>query len=297
VVASCPECRAIFYKIQESSERCAPLDKSQVEGGKAKPLPIKYCLVQDKQVIRCEFNTIDACYAAVDTGGSQQSKIIEVLQTASQQKLLSDVQMLQFATMEQETSPHTCQLDLSVESGRQYMNTPLNATFNIEQQRATIYLDRNFMSEQYLCVYGQDLRDETRFYTAGRPQLIKIDTVPPTANIQFAPLTRKLTFSCTDDKSGCKQTYWIQYISDITKFLPALMNGGGQSAAVWCPSYATANNWRLETKREVVYTANEVRVLCLRVEDNAGNAGVTKSMVYNGYDLLQTLITEYSERQ
>ena len=101
-----------------------------------------------------------------------------------------------------------------------------------------------------------------------------------------------MTFACEDDLSGCKEGYWTAYVSEITKFFPALMSKGGQNAAAWCPSYKTSAGYRIQTSREVVYRSNEVRVLCLRVEDNAGNAGISKVTVYNSYQMMAEILKE-----
>ena len=265
---------------------------------------IQYCVVNEKglQENECK-NTENECLAQLDTrADSSYDGAQAALMAAIQNGLISPAIALSFAQSEAKTSTGTC--EESVKS-QDINGVFIVENFKPETQTGTILLDRASMSGKSLCVYAQGKgKDNNNLYPAGRPRDVKIDKTPPVATIDFHPGTLKLKFQCDDPTyeggkamSGCKDTFGLAYIKDIAKFLPALVSKSGQSAAMWCPQYRSGGGYASETRREILYTANEVRVLCLRVEDNAGNAGVAKVTVYNAYDLLAKTIALYLQEK
>ena len=84
--------------------------------------------------------------------------------------------------------------------------------------------------------------------------------------------------------SAVSEQYCGNYDSDTcSDWSPAQKCPSGQCANGACVGSSSAAEGRQMTTK---YTGNEIRVLCLRVEDNAGNAGVAMTTVYNTYDLL-----------
>ncbi len=169
--------------------------------------------------------------------------------------------------------------------------------------RANFELDMPFMANNYLCVYGAEVDENNKltWYSSGEPQLIRIDRNPPVASIRFEPFKLRLTFTCDDregvdgaEESGCKEdAYWISYINQLENFVPALAGGKKQNAVAWCPPYQNTYGYSFTSKSRMQYNMNELRVMCLRVEDNAGNAGVAMATVYNGYDMLAGALRSY----
>jgi hypothetical protein len=165
-------------------------------------------------------------------------------------------------------------------------------TFNPSTQTGTFSLDKGSLAGKRLCVWGIDGVNNP--YGVAPEQPIMIDLKPPVVTAKYDPWKLKVTLSC-DDKlvtndaslgsSGCKSIFGISYVSEIEYFFSAL-GKGPQNAAQYCPPYKTSGSYSPESRHEFIYNANEVRVMCVRAEDNAGNAAVTMITVYNGYDLL-----------
>ena len=294
------QCSDIFYTLLDAEELKQYDEECPMPAGDVQPVTLetKYCQVINGQLTNCNFNTDSACNAENDRKSNPEMNSATIaIQTALENGLpLPQIvpQLNQLSTIEPEASGYTCQIDTDSAKAAQYKSSYIkpNATFNDQAQQGIIELDRAFMSGQFLCVYGRDKFDKNKYYVAGKPQELKIDRVPPVAELRFYPSTLRLTFACQDDLSGCKDVYWTAYVSELSKFFPALMNAGGQNAAAWCPSYKSTAGYRVQTSREVIYRSNEVRVLCLRVEDNAGNAGVSKVTVYNSYQLAAEVLKE-----
>jgi hypothetical protein len=179
------------------------------------------------------------------------------------------------------------------------VNSNYKALFDPLTQKAVITLDQGYMTNTTICIYVEgankkDANDQAKLYSVGKPQRVYIDTIPPRVEIKFSPWSLKLSFLCIDDYAGCKDTVGLAFISDVKKFLPALFKGP-QSAATWCPpanTYGYGSAYEQRQARDASYNVNEVRVLCMRGEDNAGNTALTMVTVYPTYDLLATVISE-----
>jgi hypothetical protein len=301
VTVSCTsdvKCSNITYIIQTDGVSCPPA--TAVDFSKAKSLPSKYCRVENGKLTQQCFDAFNSCTGVLDEQGDPAALQTQfAIQAAIRNGLIKQNYGLfdQFAQQEPTSSSYSCQIETGVDDGTYLSNPndvrPIGATFDISRQVGVITLDRNFMSDRYACFYAQDAFVVSKRYVAGAPQQIKIDTIPPVAKIVWRPSTLQLGFACEDDRSGCKEYFWTSYVSDIAKFFPALMSKGGHNAALWCPAYKTSAGWRLQGKSEVLYNGNEVRVLCLRVEDNAGNAGVTKATIYNAYDAFAQILAAH----
>lgn len=203
-----------------------------------------------------------------------------------------------FQQTESSTSSISCQPSLPIDLGEddRGLYRPFKATQSGETWRFT--LDMPYMTGQHLCVYGQDSFDENKFYPAGDPQKIRIDRIAPHGTVDFKPATLRLQFTCDDEHSGCEDYYGISYVSELGSFLRALVNQKNpQSASLWCPGFNTGRNYAPETRQQTVYPYNELRVLCLRVVDRAGNSAVSMTTVYNAYNMLAAALAKYRDEQ
>jgi hypothetical protein len=170
-------------------------------------------------------------------------------------------------------------------------------TFNPDTQRATVTIDYAQAANKYMCVYGVDANDKK--YVAVSSQKLLLDLNPPKVTTKFNPLSLVVSATCTDGdtlatpvagtslNSGCKSTIGYTYISDLYSYSQALFRGPG-NAALLCPPFQSSSNGYVTHPYYDISTANsnEVRVMCVRVEDNAGNAAVSMITVYNSYDML-----------
>jgi hypothetical protein len=152
-------------------------------------------------------------------------------------------------------------------------------------------------------VYAKDQTGEQgKAYSSFSSQRILLDYVPPKVIATFSPLTLSVKVACDDGEatkvtdvgagktlnSGCKSSF--AYISDLYGYSQALFRGP-QNAALVCPPYQTMGQYVTSPYSEIsTANSNEVRVMCIRQEDNAGNAGVTMVTVYNSYDMLAKAI-------
>jgi hypothetical protein len=139
-------------------------------------------------------------------------------------------------------------------------------------------------------VYARDASN--RVYQSDRAYPLTIDTMPPTSKVKFSPVTGKVSFYCTDDDSGCKTTFGVGYVGDIQRFFPALF-GNSQSASRWCPTNPGVYSFQTNSEMNYNMQNNELRVLCLRTEDQAGNSAVSMTTVFNMYDTLAKSLALY----
>lgn len=283
IIAACErnvKCSGIYYEIVADPASCDAGAASRFSD--ARNITTQYCAVRGAERQGC-YPTVRECLDATDRLTPQSNTATEAIKAAVKSGLLTDAEVLQLLQAQPADSSYTCIADVkSVADWQGVIFRP--DTFDPETQRATFLLDKPFMTNQYLCVYGQDAHNPLRSFVAGPPRQIRIDRTPPVAKVEFRPSTLMLRFECQDGESGCRQAFGTAYIGDITKYFPALLGGRGQSAEVWCPAYRSAGGYVLETRPEVRYSGDAVRVLCLRVEDNAGNAGVAMTTVFNAYD-------------
>jgi hypothetical protein len=171
------------------------------------------------------------------------------------------------------------------------------ADFDTKIQKTAIKLDQGFMSNTTICMYAEVANKvgadgKPLLVLIDKPRRVFIDTVPPHVEIKFNPWKLTLHFICIDELSGCKDTVGLAFINDVKKFLPALFKNP-QSAATWCPASTTYGSaYEARQAKDASYTINEVRVLCMRGEDNAGNTALTMTTVFPTYDLLATVVQE-----
>jgi hypothetical protein len=249
-----------------------------------------------------QFNTANMCWDAVASmqDSSFTGIITPLLQTANTAGTFTDPQGQALLALISRNGGVTCigQTDQRTTGDVSYDTFYRAESFNIQLQNGVIRLAQGTMAGKYLCVYGWN-KATSKLYSAGKAQKIYIDRTPPIADIKFSPLTNRITFLCQDGdgtedgktESGCSDMFGVAYISDVTKFLPALVSSP-QSAATWCPT----GGYVTETRHSLIYTPGEIRVLCMQARDKAGNTGVTMQIVFNGYDLLAKSLILYMKK-
>ena len=291
VTAACESpiaCSEVLFIVKGTEDTvCDPHDAQ----GEAATLSTRYCIVKDGELQSdCE-DSLSACTEAIlDKTEAGYSSAYYAIMAAVRQGIIPENVAYQFATEQGKASAYSCVKSVDNAGG---VNTPYRVPVDPTTGRASFTLEHAAFESQSLCVYARDRNDQTRVYAGKGPIPLMLDVTPPTAILDFRPASLQLRFACKDGTSGCKDAFGVAYVNEVGKFLRALVaKDTPQNAAAWCPSYGTAGNYRSETRPIVQYAENEVRVLCLRVEDKAGNAGVAMATVYNAYDLIAQAIAE-----
>jgi hypothetical protein len=284
--------------------RCPKLTLEQVKAAKRLSDPVlrRWCVLsstgQEKECFATQQECVEKGIGTYVSPGYSSARA--ALIAGVQNGLIPPEVGLFFQQAENDWSVLSCQPSLpstAAEDKSGGVAVGMNVPFLADQQPNTniftFTLDMPFMTEQYLCVYGQDATKQDKFYSAGKPQQIFIDRTPPVAKIRFNPWTLIITADCEDKQSGCEDYKGLAYVSSLEGFIQALVqHNNPQSAVVWCPAYATAGAYQPETRREFVYGDNALRVLCVRAVDRAGNAGVAMTTVYNGYEMLMAAVAK-----
>jgi hypothetical protein len=290
---------AKFKPGAESGKCPGPDQKSILASAKEMPLPtVKYCVVgmTDKQFeTRGCFETEEECRNKFPSLVVNQDYLTTVQQIAQYYGTTTD--MTQYYAMfsnlqNSQRSPQCVQRSISgLETDTLYRVRD----FDQKTQRGKVTLDMPDMARGRLCVYGRDVyagvgtgnvgsAENANFWRYNTTSNITIDTEPPVVNVSYDKFKLTLKMSCNDADSGCKQAMGVAYISDMSNYFRALGRGPSQ-AYLYCPP-PKSGVYQTETRREIVYTAADVRVLCVKGEDNAGNGAVTMVTVFNAYDML-----------
>lgn len=296
ITAACDSpvtCDRILFQVKKTADACEPLTPAAAAA--AAELKTNYCVVKDGalQSSQCK-PTFNECSALIfgesDPGYSSAQHAI---MAAVRQGLIPQDVASQFSTVQGKTSTYSCikNVDAPSENALYYVTTDPTTG------RAMFTLEHQAFENGSLCIYGHDKASpllastgspQPVYYTGKGPVKLMLDVTPPTAILDFRPGSLQLRYGCTDNAggSGCKEGFGIAYIAQVAQFLRAIAaKDTPQNAAAWCPAYGTAAGYRPETRPITQYNDNEVRVLCLRVEDQAGNAGVAMTTVYNAYEL------------
>lgn len=123
---------------------------------------------------------------------------------------------------------------------------------------------------------------------------ILIDKTSPTFDIYFSFTSQEMEFRCTDDKSACSETYNYKYVSDIKKFLSGIVSGSlNRNSFSMCPPAEEANAYTgVHIGTVMKYRYGDVRIICVRAKDNAGNYAIAAQVLYSAEDVLQALVAE-----
>lgn len=306
VTVSCDEqlltCNRIFYYVTTPGIAC---DES-VSGVNA-DLPVisqtatEHCISGSNEC----YLQLGECQRALSTRdqtseyGSIISQVLDVI-SGSNQAQLNDPRLQAFSALQSNSTAVQCEERPYVRNNDLVVQTTAGAAptfysanlYDRETQRATIYLQHKNLENTSVCIYAEDAnrRDDggnPLIHLATEAQQTFIDLTPPAVELKYQPWKQKIHYICTDALSGCNDNVGVAYISDVNSFLRALFRGP-QSAQAWCPR----TGYKLQRQGETVYTEPEIRVMCMRGTDKAGNNATTMVTVYNTYGLLATAVTE-----
>lgn len=181
--------------------------------------------------------------------------------------------------------------------------------------RSVVTLHNETLNGKYLCVQATVSKDgatRTAYATALYrldldPVKINIDHTPPRITVGYDPWKGILKFTCDDQLgkendlkyvSGCPpKAFSYAYVTDPFLFATSVATGGTLNPA-WsgCPDADQGKwlTWNSE-KGEMPYIAHDVRVICMRGTDNAGNHAVESKLLYNGQEALAAILTEVAK--
>jgi hypothetical protein len=282
-------CSAAYFKVSDS-QACPAF--GALSGSAAIPSAVtKYCLWAGRERGEC-YDTQDDCDSHLPQSDGKYDAAVQSLMKSWQQN--QDVQKFgqMYASLPQSGTPTPVCTPTSINSADCASRLCKIATFDPQSHTGTFTLDQMEMAGKYLCVYGVTAASG-KTYAVSPPQQIRVDVTPPAVGVKFDPISLTIKVSCNDgagNVSGCKDVVGIAYINDISKFPRALVSGPSSAAAL-CPGVRSSGAYTPMMKRTFSYsdtgvTPDSVRVLCVRGEDNAGNAGVSMVTVYNGYATL-----------
>jgi hypothetical protein len=295
-------CDSFVYHVRTGNATCS--EDSIKTSTVAKPLVTTkvnwYITQRGKKMTQTAYATEAECLKAKDGGAQDYIPAIQAILTAAGQGPLSSSLATQYGALQTEANKLKCTqstdiVDTTINPANVY--APDSFTKEGPVATAKFIINQQLVEDPHLCGYfiAKDTTTGTvQKYTFNKvPQKLYIDTIPPEATITFDALRLKILFECTDSGSGCKNNVGVAYISDVVSYLSALADRG-QNADAWCPP-PTSTRYVTELRTEVPYTSNEVRVLCMRATDNAGNTNLAIQTVYNGYDLLAKTIVLATE--
>jgi len=163
------------------------------------------------------------------------------------------------------------------------------------------------MNGEYLCVReSSSKKPEEQVYSLALfdnvPVKIAIDDKPPRLTTIYHPTTHLLEMTCTDEgpgndplyRSGCREyPFSYAYVTNPLLFMGSILSGG-RLAENWigCPRLDLDTRWVTwrGQKNEIPHPYTDVRVICIRGTDNAGNHQLEADVLYSTEALLQTLI-------
>ncbi len=139
----------------------------------------------------------------------------------------------------------------------------------------------------------------------GAPSQVTIDATPPVVSADWNPFVSNLTMQCNDPVkgsdvayvSGCKaRPYSYAYITDPLSFVTSVLTGGQLMPSFGgCPDPNTGYwiPWNNDVP-VMQYMSSDVRVICIRATDNAGNSAVTSKLLYSGQEALALFLRTYA---
>ena len=167
-------------------------------------------------------------------------------------------------------------------------------------------IDNETVNGKYVCIRAET--DTGKIYSLGLwnglPQPISIDHTAPQLLITFNPWQGELSYECYDGqgmpsyRSGCKKDpFSYAYVVDPLKFVSYILTGGALASTFnSCPQPDNDAAWRPLYETKMPYIAgNEVRVICVRATDAAGNSVVKTKLLYSGQAALAAFLVEYQK--
>ncbi len=135
---------------------------------------------------------------------------------------------------------------------------------------------------------------------------LAIDRTPPVIDLSWNSFEGVLDMKCADAGSnekyvsGCKdRPFSIAFITDPLLFLADVATGGMLAPTFGgCPNPDTglwiAHN---SDNNKYNYLSRDIRVICVRATDNAGNSAVTSKLLFSSQEVLALLLAEYGQHQ
>ncbi|MBR9692860.1 hypothetical protein GOV07_02905, partial [Candidatus Woesearchaeota archaeon] len=168
-------------------------------------------------------------------------------------------------------------------------------------------IDTESHNGEYLCVKaGTDNEDED-IYSLGLhqnlPTKVAIDATAPELTARYDPIQGKMNMDCTDVgdyKSGCAhRPFSYSYVVNPLQFAGSILTVGLLNAE-WsgCPDGETGHyvTWN-GAGGEMPYLSQDVRVMCIKATDNAGNYVVKSRLVYGSAEVLGGFLLAYARNQ
>ncbi len=288
------KCQNVYYQVingEEAKKGCGlPSNPTDREAAQQAAQQHQFCLLgPDKQTIDCRATHEECVDELLTQYFSDDEKTVYNQYVDQLVQKNVPIELLQlFEDKQDRVSMYSCVESLPPEEQNKWVlaRRPVAG-----QDRWRFTLDKPYMTNQYLCVAGESTTG--KLYSAGKPVQLKIDRIPPTGSIKFNPLTLQLRFTCDDNESGCEEYVGLAYINRVDQFFTSIFNNKPQRAVTACPPYEQGGAYQPETRAITTYRDNAVRVLCMRVVDRAGNAGVTMKTVFNSWQMLAAFMFEF----
>ncbi len=156
---------------------------------------------------------------------------------------------------------------------------------------------------RYVCVKAST--GQGAIYSLGLhqdlPAKMLLDMTPPTLTVNFNSWQGFLSFECVDTGefvSGCKERpFSYAFITDPLMFVTNILTGGTLDAEFnGCPNAETGYWVHYNSdKAEMPYVSRDVRVICVKAEDNAGNYDTQSKLLFSSQEVLALFLREVAE--
>lgn len=159
---------------------------------------------------------------------------------------------------------------------------------------------------KYICIKAKTNSGD--IYSLGLwnnvPTRVTIDRTPPKLKLAWHSSKSYLEMNCDDSGnnpdfvSGCgAKPFSYAYITNPFLFVANLLSGGSL-AADWagCPDPETGN-WAMINRddNQWPYISNDIRVICVKAEDNAGNWDTDSRLLFSSQEALALLMRQYAK--
>jgi hypothetical protein len=171
--------------------------------------------------------------------------------------------------------------------------------------RFRLTIDNETNNGLYVCI--KTTIDKDFVYSLGlwqqAPVPLAIDRTPPSLKVGYDPFKSILTMECADPDgttppvgvasnyvSGCaRRPFSYTYITDPLAFATSVVTGGLlKNTFHGCNDLTPAVSWISynSDRKEMEYVSRDVRVMCVRAMDNAGNVNITSKLLFSGQEAL-----------
>jgi hypothetical protein len=179
--------------------------------------------------------------------------------------------------------------------------------------RSRMTIENETNNGRYVCIkaltFQSVSRESISVYALGlwqqTPVPLAIDRTPPSLKVSYDPFKSVLTMDCNDPPgmnppitgdsatnyvSGCaRRPFSYTYITDPLAFVTSVGSLGFlKDTFHGCNDLTPAASWITynSDRKEMEYISRDVRVMCVRAMDNAGNVNITSKLLYSGQEAL-----------